>query len=376
MKKKVCPYCDQVMKGPAYCGFCHRLVFHPEEREVNYYLNERHPAVEENCSYHGTVSAESGEETHVSRGSETMHLAKRLESRAGHKTSVREADFEAVPSAVSKHRSKMEHSQPPKVFSGREGGAISRQGLPAAGAKKKYGNVKKKRFNPISAVILVYMVAMAVTALVKNFAGFENRAETAFVQQPALQNVAQGTDDRERTAGQDIAEGKACTAFEHLDMDAETAIPAFKKKIEEAGYSVEEFYQSSMNIVQDDYRSYNTYYNFDLLKDESWKGGLELFFDTATGKMHGIQLDMDREETGGMTVGALEAMKALGLLDEKTDGEALLESMMEEATEDTIGHVVQDGLEIELMLYEVEEETRYSLTIYGNGYNTDLAEEV
>lgn len=51
MGKKVCPVCDQVMHSSRYCRICKAWVT-PYEREVNYYLNERHPMSEENCSYH------------------------------------------------------------------------------------------------------------------------------------------------------------------------------------------------------------------------------------------------------------------------------------------------------------------------------------
>ena len=52
MKQKYCPYCDQKMKISHYCQECRRIVWQPYEQNVDYYLNERHPAYETDCEYH------------------------------------------------------------------------------------------------------------------------------------------------------------------------------------------------------------------------------------------------------------------------------------------------------------------------------------
>ena len=54
MRKRICPYCDQELEG-RYCRGCRRFVKTPLIVDVNYYLNERHPASEENCQYHGDL---------------------------------------------------------------------------------------------------------------------------------------------------------------------------------------------------------------------------------------------------------------------------------------------------------------------------------
>ena len=52
MVRRVCPICDQVMKSAHYCRNCKSFVRNPYIRETDYYLNERHPASEEHCSFH------------------------------------------------------------------------------------------------------------------------------------------------------------------------------------------------------------------------------------------------------------------------------------------------------------------------------------
>lgn len=59
MKYRICPVCDQKMKSAHYCSNCRAWVKHPWVREVDYYLNERHPSWEENCSYHGPGGSQS-----------------------------------------------------------------------------------------------------------------------------------------------------------------------------------------------------------------------------------------------------------------------------------------------------------------------------
>lgn len=54
MRKRICPCCDQELEG-RYCRGCRRFVKTPLIVDVNYYLNERHPASEESCQYHGDL---------------------------------------------------------------------------------------------------------------------------------------------------------------------------------------------------------------------------------------------------------------------------------------------------------------------------------
>ncbi len=56
MKIRVCPCCDQPIKG-IYCKGCKKLVLHPVEQNIHYYLNERHPEFEADCTFHGDTTA-------------------------------------------------------------------------------------------------------------------------------------------------------------------------------------------------------------------------------------------------------------------------------------------------------------------------------
>ena len=52
MEYKICPICDQKMTKPHYCDHCRRRIRKPLTIDVDYYLNERHPDTEHDCSYH------------------------------------------------------------------------------------------------------------------------------------------------------------------------------------------------------------------------------------------------------------------------------------------------------------------------------------
>lgn len=48
----VCPICDHKMKSRHFCANCRSYIKEPFTREVTYYLNERHPSDEADCTYH------------------------------------------------------------------------------------------------------------------------------------------------------------------------------------------------------------------------------------------------------------------------------------------------------------------------------------
>lgn len=60
MVQRICPMCEQTMNSAHYCSHCRSWVRHPYVRDVNYYLNERHPGSETDCSYHGTKTDTGG----------------------------------------------------------------------------------------------------------------------------------------------------------------------------------------------------------------------------------------------------------------------------------------------------------------------------
>lgn len=348
MKKNVCPYCDQVMKYPGYCSFCRRPVLHPETREINYYLNERHPAVEENCSYHGRLPGGNREKIHSGGSRHTS-------------------------SDASASQRKPETPEIPAVLKDRKGRVLPQQirpSRPAAETAGRTGKPKKKKFNSFFIAVLVYMAVMMTGGIIKSFDGFDKKAETAFLASPVIQQAEETLHDWQRTDEQVKEEGIPCNAYGHLDADEDTAVTAFQEGMEQAGYSCRLFYTGSVNIVQDDYSSYNTYRNFDLMDGEMQIGRMELCFDTVTGQMHGIQVTADQDQIWNVAEAAFRAMKDMGLLEQETGSKALLEELMVDVSEKSMSLTEQDGLEIGLAVIRSGGDTTYCLMIYGKGYLT------
>ncbi len=48
----MCPICDQKMMTKHFCTNCRSYIKEPFVREMTYYLNERHPERETDCTYH------------------------------------------------------------------------------------------------------------------------------------------------------------------------------------------------------------------------------------------------------------------------------------------------------------------------------------
>lgn len=341
MKKKICPYCDQVMKNPGYCGFCHRIVLHPGEQEVNYYLNERHPAVEENCLYHGPL----------------------------HEESIKDAS----------HAEKNQQRRPKQIGTRAEG-ADSKGRMPVGQMRpetpaRERGNEKKKKSNPISMIVMIYMVVAAASALLKNFDGFERKAETAYISEISSEESAVALNDWERTAEQVREAGIPCNVYGHLNVDTDTVIGVFQAEMENAGYSMEEYYSQSDNVEQGDYRYYNTIYEFDLVSETEWAGMVDLYFDTATDQMHGIELIADNDQIGTAAKGVFASVQDLGLLAAGTDTELLLKSLIDGAMEYDMSLSKQEGLDIGMKIYEDDGDRTYTLMIYGKGYLTDAEDE-
>lgn len=70
MIQRICPICDQTMKSAHYCRKCHRWIKNPHVSDVGYYLNERHPAGETECTYHTAESRDTKSQNHSGKQEE------------------------------------------------------------------------------------------------------------------------------------------------------------------------------------------------------------------------------------------------------------------------------------------------------------------
>lgn len=52
MVQKICPYCDQVISNSLYCKNCRSRLRPGQARDIDFYLNQRHPGEDPGCLYH------------------------------------------------------------------------------------------------------------------------------------------------------------------------------------------------------------------------------------------------------------------------------------------------------------------------------------
>lgn len=59
MVRRICPICEQVMKGAHYCQGCHKFIRHPHVMNINYYLNEPRTKMEAAPVNHDPAAGQS-----------------------------------------------------------------------------------------------------------------------------------------------------------------------------------------------------------------------------------------------------------------------------------------------------------------------------
>ena len=81
MVKRICPICDQAMKGKHYCPVCRSYVKNPIIMNRDYYLNERHPVYETDCEYHNPAISREQKPQIKKNGSRTDGKAGKRDAR-------------------------------------------------------------------------------------------------------------------------------------------------------------------------------------------------------------------------------------------------------------------------------------------------------
>lgn len=292
MVQKICPICDQVMKHSHYCRNCKSWVKHPLVRDVTYYLNERHPRKESNCSYHGKIA-----------GNQTVKAA-----------------FQEPPEATATAG---------WILQGGNGNGQ------ADGLRKEYGN-KKKENGVIWAAIVIVGVVLAVSLLKTGM----NLAGRYFLSWPVADNVPsyeeqfhswEGEEDyetdnpeetswwenesRELTDEEVKDAGKACKGDGHFVLQGSGLEELVRRLLNEQGYDQSMVGRHSYNIGY--YLEngecvnsfFSSYINFTLAANGEVIYGdyVDIDCDTATGDLHAVEISMhDKEDAIELTVRILE----------------------------------------------------------------------
>lgn len=282
MIQRICPVCDQVMKSAHYCGTCRRWVKDPWVREVGYYLNERHPQNEKDCSYH---EGNQGRD----------YQSRRDISRRG-----------TSPTGTSWTGSRR----------------------PAAAQSKSHSGASKKNKNInliLVIIIAIYITYMLVSAgLAGSFqkslfgssgSGFEihmgsygEEAYEAAPEEPVYHELEDAAV---------IAAGEACSARGHFDIQGATLQQPLEEILGTLGYELEDCYKYSSNEIYD---SGESWYDTVISMDLAWRENdtyqyIEINCDTATGDLHEVNVVMsDGPAAAAVAVAALKYMEEAGAI--------------------------------------------------------------
>ena len=347
MKRKICPYCDQTMEGN-YCRGCRRFVGKPISRDVDYYLNERHPADEQNCQYHGDLhTGDTG--------------AKRKNTGNAERKKILDQERAFKQKKASKQKNTLN-------------------------ADRK----KRSVFSKVLPVIVVYLVFMVAVFLFQTAMRFDwddlgtkiPESAEPFEQEPweetALAYESEILEDWERSVEDVKTAGIPCNGYGHFEVGEETVREGAEKLLLENGYEVTEPYMFSYNQFHDQTTWYNTEYEYDLMKNGEYLGHMDLQFDTADGRLHGARITTyDKASMDQAAELVVRLFAEMGIMTQPIEGGSLYDEIKSAGE--------SDGHYFPVMMYDVEmciaenEGEYYWLEICAPGYyfqpETALTEE-
>lgn len=268
MVKKICPICDQVMKSSHFCWTCRSWIRHPYEREMNFYLNERHLGNELQCDYHG---ANQPRQTGVS--SSEIYADTDLNRQLNKKLS-QTADYRGSGSRST------------------AGGGVRPNGDGINSGKGAYIIVAVA----VGIVVLIGAGTAVIGSLYDSVTSgfYENFSYNGGVDDydfsgEADENYRELEDDEVKAAG------VRCNTYYHFRMMEEDMAPAVSAAVLSAGYKIASESTYSYNDATLDGDEEWTYYSTshtiyvagnDMAIRDDLSQWVEMDYDTATGELH------------------------------------------------------------------------------------------
>ncbi len=293
MKQKYCPYCDQKMETSHYCQECRRIVWHPYEQNVDYYLNERHPQSEQGCLYHNGPD----------HGTEAK---KKTNSKPVSQTAQKRAQQPAWQTYETRQWTTGQ------------------------------SNRKKKSKNLVwivGAIIAVSVIVNLASGLI-----FWGR-HAAYQIEDMIYNLREGVlVDSTESAYSELtdeevkAAGIACNTQGHYDVDLEEAATALENMLNADGYAWS-MSPYSYNETDGEYNWYQTEYDYRVDNDDGSATGttVEICADTATGQLHSIYIwSEDENQFLDLADITVKTMKSLDLLPGAPEGRVLYEESLDQ----------------------------------------------
>lgn len=274
------------MKYPHYCSHCHKIVLHPNVQEITYFLNERHPQEEDDCSYHGST---------------------------------------VQPSATAGQAGSSGRKQ---VYQNR---TVSGAGSPASRKNPAAGNARRAKASKsrIRTVMIAFAAAYVLASvfsiiqtIVRKANEKESRTAEAYTEvREETEAASEEYSSYELSADEVREAGTACSQFGHLSATSQEVVRDFLPAVEREGCSVDSEGQTDYNFVYeaDGVTSYQENYWFDISRYGE-TAQVQLSFDTATEEFHGMVVTgYDEDLMVLLAECAVTALKDAGAVDEDLD---------------------------------------------------------
>ena len=394
MKTKVCPICDQPIHG-MYCKGCKKIVLHPVEQNITYFLNTRHPEFETNCSYHNDIPRSAYDANGRYRGSSESPVR-----NAAHRMTVSETEAKKTQikerMAARKQEQKTVLRRSGNIFGdifGQSGGSSHPTVLNGDVVRKNKSSGTNSAVKKMLIGIIIYLIlsfGSVIGILVGNIAdvfdGFtigSGASEIVMAPEP-IEAPAVDIDwdapepdmplnDWERSDEEVKSAGIACTGYGHFSVGySDDLRETFESCVEDAGFRIWEEFTYSHNSQLDSDSWYVTTYEFSIDSEEDYIGTIEFEADTATGELHGFSVyNSDEKHFYELLNVLLKFMQEAGVIRHDLPS---AEEFYEEARWKNVdaqkekGYVMLDGLEVSCYVPDESVQEFFSLSIYAPGY--------
>lgn len=369
MKYRICPVCDQKMKSAHYCSNCRAWVKEPWVREVDYYLNERHPAREADCSYHGSVSPKTSMPDRPRTGQASQP---QLQNQNKASSQPQPARYAAAAGKTPAQKGTYTHVA---------GGSYGAPVIP-----KAQDPFKRWTTVAVAAIICISILVRVCGAMVKALdLGRGTREPEAYAeeyldrQETEAEEVYGDVDlgayeadeywyEYEELTDQEVlAAGTACNGMNHFVITGEETEELLRVAMELYGYEFTKVERKTENGRNGDYCWYESSTVLDLRPEEEYaEPYIEINCDTVTGALHWVDIDLEsREHVIEFVRLVLTAMEEKQQLDPEGDIVALYDAELVPLIEKTESF---DYILGDVEVYGVQYSDVYSVTVLPSSW--------
>lgn len=354
MRKRICPVCDREMQSSNYCKTCHRFVRKPYIKDIDYYLNESHPRVEEDCSYH---DVQADQTRPIMQAGQTRPIG-----QAGQTRPIGQAGQTQVPAQTPAQPQAGWQRQP---SSGRAAPAYQASQLrPTRTIAPIAQTVKKKESNKWILFLAAFFVVIFfgatqffrfVTNQISNI-GFDSNYDVDLGTYEQDMELTEWDEEHWKELADDEvrAAGERCTGNAHFSVTLAELESEVVHIIENHGYQVLGRDSYSYNTQYDvsagsEYTSYCTWTYYEIVPEQPKPEEYiyqDVYFDhdTVTDELHSIEITMaGMEPVIAISGEVLDLMVTKGLISSAADYGQILTAISQQSFNEEEYYTTADG---------------------------------